>query len=336
MARKVVTAEQFKSLIADDPNTDVTEVVVVKAFVSDPIRVTEDVAKALDIDPKKIDRAKLMTISDEGRDRDRDRIKVGGWDLANYKKNPVVLFAHNNSQPPVGRSIKVWKDKTGDGARLRAIKQFTDQETNPFGFMIWRLLDENYLKAASVGFIPQKMLRDEEAEQEGFTGYVFEKQELIESSIVPVPSNPRALEGAKSIGIDCTPMIKWAEEILDVEGLDIPLIGRARLEEAYKSIQAARVQVQVPAPIEPVAEPSTEPSTEQKEDSQPTSIEAFVRSLPSGSKVTIEVGGDDELELTINSSPEAAKPKDTNPEGDEGETFSFSADLLATLGNLNN
>ena len=36
-------------------------------------------------------------------DRYGDRIDPAGWRLANYRKNPVVLFAHDRSALPIGR-----------------------------------------------------------------------------------------------------------------------------------------------------------------------------------------------------------------------------------------
>lgn len=32
--------------------------------------------------------------SDETADRYGDIVRVAGWDLANYKRNPIVLFQH--------------------------------------------------------------------------------------------------------------------------------------------------------------------------------------------------------------------------------------------------
>lgn len=232
---------------------------LVKSFAGDPEPID---AKAADGE----DRVIAWTVSDEGVDRDGDIIRQGGWDLKNFRKNPVVMWAHQYREPPIGRATKVWVDKDGKSPRLRMLKQFTSQEENPFGFMIYNLAKSKYLRTASVGFIP----REFEPQEEG-RGLFFKKAELLESSVVPIPSNPRALDEAKSVkGIDLSPYVQWAEKLLDGEygpGLWVP---RAKVEEVFKmsSESSATFVVEVPsetethsteAPEVKTAEPAAEP-----------------------------------------------------------------------------
>jgi len=48
-------------------------------------------------------------VSNGSLDRDHDTINVNGWDLENYKKNPVVLWAHEHHSVPIakGNDIRV-------------------------------------------------------------------------------------------------------------------------------------------------------------------------------------------------------------------------------------
>jgi len=151
------------------------------------------------------DRVIAWTVSTEDRDRDNDRIKVPGWTLKNFRNNPVVMWAHNYSEPPIGRGLKVWKDRDGDKPRLRMLKQFTTKEENPFGDMIFNLAKSKFIRTASVGFQPLDFEidpeQDEETKNSWFPGLLFKKQDLLESSVVPVPSNPFALEEAKSVHV---------------------------------------------------------------------------------------------------------------------------------------
>src|SRR6516162_8537724 len=48
-----------------------------------------------------------FTISTESIDRYGDTIKLGGWRTENYLRNPVVLWAHDDYTPPVGRAVNV-------------------------------------------------------------------------------------------------------------------------------------------------------------------------------------------------------------------------------------
>lgn len=153
-----------------------------------------------------------FVISTETPDRDADTIAAEGWDLKQYLKNPVVLWGHNYRQPPIGRALEV---DVEDGA-LRSRAQFTPQDLYPFGYMVYEMYRQGYLRAVSVGFMPQKYSINEER-----GGVDFEEQELLEYSAVPVPANPEALIGA-SKAIDLSPLKEWAEEVLDTEGLWTP------------------------------------------------------------------------------------------------------------------
>src|SRR5262245_59555228 len=46
-------------------------------------------------------------------DRMNDTISPEGWDLANYKRNPVVLWAHKYDEPPIGRAVAISADPSG-------------------------------------------------------------------------------------------------------------------------------------------------------------------------------------------------------------------------------
>ena len=147
-----------------------------------------------------------FVISTPALDRDNDVIDQSGWDLDHYSMNPVVLWAHDYSKPPVGKSLKVWVK----GKKLLSRDRFTPQEINPFGHMVYQMIKGGFLKATSVGFRPRKYVYNDE-----HGGYDFAEQELMEHSVVPVPSNPEALMAASAQGIDLAPMKEWAEKILD-------------------------------------------------------------------------------------------------------------------------
>lgn len=146
------------------------------------------------------DRVLRFVGSDETQDRDRDIIEVAGWELENYKKNPVFLWGHNYWSPPVGQALKVWKE---DGRLVFDIK-FATFEEYAFADIIYRLYKGGYLRAVSVGFIPKKweQIIEGEGESRRVIGLRFTKQELLELSAVPVPSNPNALQVARAKGID--------------------------------------------------------------------------------------------------------------------------------------
>jgi hypothetical protein len=53
-----------------------------------------------------------FVLSDETVDRYGDVIVASGWQLANFKKNPIALFGHDQSTP-----IGVWENLRVEGTR---------------------------------------------------------------------------------------------------------------------------------------------------------------------------------------------------------------------------
>ena len=134
--------------------------------------------------------------SDESVDSYGDVVRADGWELTRYKKNPIVLFQHQNSVP-VGISTRVWQD----GKKLMARIKLAAEGTSPFIDTLRKLLEQKIIRAVSVGFLPleEKYIRDESNDR--VTGYEFIRQELLEISLVSVPANPNALSQAKSLSI---------------------------------------------------------------------------------------------------------------------------------------
>lgn len=158
-----------------------------------------------------------FTNSTPTQDRYHDTIDQNGWQLENFRKNPVVLWAHDYGQPPVAKSVNVWVEE----GKLKSRDQFTPRDLYPFGFMVYELYKNGFLNAKSVGFQPITYAFNNETD-----GVEYYTQELLEHSCVPVPANPEALVSAKSMGIDLLPLKSWAEKVLDTwneeKGIWIP------------------------------------------------------------------------------------------------------------------
>jgi HK97 family phage prohead protease len=196
---------------------------------------TADLVKAEDDDSRKVS----FIISTGAVDRDRDTLKVDGWELDDYRKNPVVLWAHNYYGLPIGKAETVLP-KSGV---LKATAEFATAEMNPLAESVYRMLKAGFLRATSVGFQPLKHAYDEER-----GGFDFLKQSLLEFSVVPVPANPQALMDAKAAGIDMGPVKGWAEGVLDgmEPGLWVP---KERALAAFKALADPRIVV--PAAFDP-------------------------------------------------------------------------------------
>lgn len=128
-----------------------------------------------------------VIISTGDIDRAGESIDPRGWDLEFYKSNPVVLWAHDYLNLPVGMTESV-EQKDG---RLIARGKFAPVEANPFAQQVRKLYDAGFVRTASVGFI-EKERKDN----------LIIKAELLEWSFVPVPANPFALSTLSKAGID--------------------------------------------------------------------------------------------------------------------------------------
>jgi len=143
-------------------------------------------------------------VSDETPDRMGDIIRVRGWDLSQYKQNPVILWAHDGtSVPPIGRASNV-RRRYSPSARLTADIEFAPKEAYEFADTIYQLANRGFIRATSVGFMPLETEEVDEAQRKklglGKYGQLFSKAELMEVSVVAVPANPAALElGMKSL-----------------------------------------------------------------------------------------------------------------------------------------
>jgi HK97 family phage prohead protease len=145
------------------------------------------------------ERTVKFVASDETVDRYGDVIRVSGWDLASFKKNPVLLFGHDSRQPPIGVVSKVWKEDK----QLLAIAKFLSEGVYAFADTVWNIIADGALKAVSVGFMPTKKPKQILDEQNEWTGgYEWVGQELLELSVVPIGANPAALTAKMLADLD--------------------------------------------------------------------------------------------------------------------------------------
>jgi len=215
-----------------------------------------------------VDSRKMRIIgTDETVDRDGDIITVKGWELDNYKKNPVFLWAHDYRSVPLARTDKLVKRK--DPMRYEFHVRYPTLGLYPFADMILSMYGEQMINASSVGFIPKKWEKiDEEGERAKDDSTQVEKglfwheprryllQELLELSGCPVPSNPNALTpdalGQRSFGgIPAAEMFKWIQEsqIPQPKNMD-DILEEIECTPLIIEDKSGPLQVQVPEKIE--------------------------------------------------------------------------------------
>jgi HK97 family phage prohead protease len=133
-----------------------------------------------------------FVLSTPSVDRHGEIIDQKGWILTNYLKNPVVLWAHDQSIPAIGKMVELGVVN----GNLEGVVQFAYKE-NPDAAKIFDLVAGEYLNAGSVGFMNIKWMYDEKSDI-----ITLLENELFEFSIVNVPANAEALAKAKSKGLD--------------------------------------------------------------------------------------------------------------------------------------
>lgn len=140
--------------------------------------------------------------SDESRDSHKTILPVDGWDLERYNSNGVVGYMHNVyggdlcNAPDPDDVIGIGKAFI-DEKELMIDIVFEPEDINPKAAKIEKKVKFGSLKAVSVGFNPigqGKFGEGEEREGGANQTYYFGKRELLEVSIVNIPSNKNALK----------------------------------------------------------------------------------------------------------------------------------------------
>lgn len=108
------------------------------------------------------------------------------WDLSRFDRNPVVLWAHQSRELPIGSATKT---RVENGELVATIKIAT-AEANPKAENVWQSIRQKTLRGISVGFYPRQV-REEKIDDKWVV--ILDDIELLELSITPLPSNPDAL-----------------------------------------------------------------------------------------------------------------------------------------------
>ena len=196
-----------------------------------------------------------VTMTTASIDRHGDIVLPSGADLKAFRKNPVVLWAHDYSKPPIGRVTALTRAED----RIKADVVFADTQ---FATEVRGLYAAGFLKAWSIGFLPKAwdVLEDPDGR---FSGYKVTQWELLELSAVPIPANREALTNAvagglvthrslaKSLGVAPSESRARADDALSVAepesrsdgtgSRDIPKAAPARFSEAEMATLAGRV-----------------------------------------------------------------------------------------------
>jgi len=181
-------------------------------------------------DIAKGERADISLITSDAVDRDFEVMIPKGGDWSQFKRNPVVTFAHSYDQLPVGRALWVKPVKDDKQAGWLAKTQYTERPEDWkdawFPDAVWHFVKSGDLPGKSIGFLPMDGSPPEEKEikarpELASVRFVIRKWLAFEYAAAPVQSNPDAIVvavgKAKEAGLEIPSVI--FEEM----GLVIPM-----------------------------------------------------------------------------------------------------------------
>jgi hypothetical protein len=116
-------------------------------------------------------------------------VSAGLKNREEFLLNPVVLWAHQRTMPPVGTCVSLDVQPT----RVVAVTKFAAGV--PLADDVFRLYEQGVLRGWSVGLLPRR------AAPRGTRGVRIDEWDLLEYSAVPVPENPEALTLAVEKGL---------------------------------------------------------------------------------------------------------------------------------------
>lgn len=142
-----------------------------------------------------------FVITNETKDRHGTVLDADGWIMDNYNRNPIVGYQHDVYgdsflQSPDPDSIIGRANVFRDGNQWIGAVTFEPKDINPKAEKLFRKTLFGTINTASVGFLPVEKGRwgqGEEARGEPKETYYFGKRELLEFSLVNIPSNPDAV-----------------------------------------------------------------------------------------------------------------------------------------------
>lgn len=189
--------------------------------------------------------ADVSVITDDSVDEDGEIIDMKSINFDSFRKNPLVTFNHNYTNPPIGKSL--WQKQVGSS--IRAKTQYVpkpdtiSKDAEWFPDTIFHMVKSGFLPGKSVGGISKaRFPTDEEKKLNPATlKRVRFDTKIYEYSVVTRQANNNAIVEAVSKGLFTIPkeILSDFPEVLkikkELEG-DLPVIKEFRTLEDYNNI----------------------------------------------------------------------------------------------------
>lgn len=172
-------------------------------------------------------------------DRQMDIVEPRGLELDNYRRNSVLLWAHDYSSPfaVIGRAAEI--EVTDQALRIRPEFRAPAGDSDPM-HIIRSLIEAGHVRALSVGFRPLEWTDN------AYGGRTFTRAELLEISVVPVPAQQNAVReqlayAIKSLGAEMAAAAPDAAPQNNVDSVATPEAQEAAQEQTPETADANAV-----------------------------------------------------------------------------------------------
>ncbi len=206
---KEETARELETLVKEAENQGLS---YQRRFIS--ADSFDTITKGKSEDTENLKQTVLMTASTNDVDRDSEIVLPNGIDRKMFRKNPVILFGHDSSRPPIGYSL--WEKVEGN--LLKSFVKIADRPADYppiewFPETIFHLIEQKVLRGISIGFLPLEARPPLEKEIVNNPSWaaakrIITKSMLLEISVVPIGCNQNALVEAVSKGLIDPALVK--------------------------------------------------------------------------------------------------------------------------------
>lgn len=179
-----------------------------------------------------------FVLSDATVDRMGDVIDPHGWDLREFRTNPIALLNHDPHFP-----IGTWENVGVINNQLRGHLKLAPEGTSPRIDEVRKLVTARVLRSTSVGFRPI-----EYKPRVGAKGTHYLKQSLLETSLVSIPANASAtlLEAkrveARALGVSSSSIDKIFRQSHNATAAERQATARRKLAAIRDAEEAANLK----------------------------------------------------------------------------------------------
>jgi HK97 family phage prohead protease len=204
---------------------------------------------------KDVEETRTVTFiaSTSTKDRHGTVVNQKNWNIEKFNANPIIGYQHNvyggdmcNAPDPDDQlgSAKAYFESVKRGneteQQLMVDITFEPKEINEKADKIFRKIQHGTLRAVSVGFIP---LSDEKGSmgEERDGAFHYFGQELLEVSVVNIPSNPDALK--RSLRDSTSNALKFIQKSLNIPFSNIENL---KVKDVIKMLEGGEPETKLP------------------------------------------------------------------------------------------